>query len=144
MGEEIPHRSVEPPSQISFRNVVSALKDPLSHPRKRKVRAGHPEEIDMDGVSLPFKISQQGDVSAPGKCGLKSEVLFALRIPAYLFEHQTAGPEDGRLRRERRNPLCDEVGVDEIPASCIKREKFPGKGRLAGSIRPSDKIEAAF
>lgn len=58
------------------------------------------------------------------------------------FQHQPPRLERGQVRRERRQPGGDQIGVHKIGTICIGRQELAGKGRFPRTVRAGDDDDA--
>jgi hypothetical protein len=54
------------------------------------------------------------------------------------LQHKTTSPKGHRLGLKGRNAQGNQIGVDENRAVTFIGQKFPRKGRLAGTVRARD------
>jgi hypothetical protein len=63
-------------------------------------------------------------------------------VALYFFKHQPPRAEGSGVWRKRRHSLRNEIGIDELLAVSVVRQKFASERRLASAIRSCDDIDS--
>lgn len=83
-------------------------------------------------LSLPLR--DQSRIHQPAQGGLKSKIFAASNVRLDLPQHDPPGSDLRRTRSKRRQPGCNQIGIDERWATRFIRKKLRRERRLAGSI----------
>ena len=98
----------------------------------------------MYGVSPVPEVANGIHVTATKKCRLKPKINAPFPEMIDFKEHESSRSKGSGFRRKGRNTLRDEIGVDEILAISVTREKFTRKGGFTGAVRSRDDIDVWF
>jgi len=60
-----------------FGHIMTALRNPLLNSYQREIGIRQPDIKDAHGVSLFFRLVDEGQLAAPGKGGFKAEIFAA-------------------------------------------------------------------
>ncbi len=141
---EIGDSCVETPSDHRFRDVVPALRHPVRHAGHCQILAGQLEEKQGHLITGFSPLRNHPRIGAPVEGGLDGETFSPPHTFRDHFKHQSGGANRRLLRAEVREPLRDQVCIDEGEATCLVRQKLPRKRRLTRAIRPGDDDDGIF
>jgi len=127
---------METPPYHGFGHIMSTLSHALFHTGYRHLRRRQAQEKQFDLVSLPLPARNQPCITTPAQCRFKSETFSLSRMFMNLAQHQPACANGHTTRLKGAQSFSNQVSVDEDRALRFVWQIFPGKRRLARTIRP--------
>jgi hypothetical protein len=113
----------KPPLLDVIGNIMTALFDPLLHPVPRDAEIGYPQVVQPDPKTRRLHLAQQVHIAETSQCGLKRKILPPLGQLAQALQHDATRLVGRFVRRKRRQPGGDEVGVHELRAIHFLRQE---------------------
>ncbi len=112
---------------------LDSARSTLGTHRKKKCAAWDP---------LICKSPNQEQMAPPRERRFEAEINASPCEGIDFTEHEPARMKGSGLRRERRYPLCYQVGIDEVPAVRVIRQEFSREGRLARAVWSGNDVKS--
>ena len=112
---------------------MAALPNPVFNPQQAFLRGGEPDIVEDDIISLPAGLLKVLFDSVAGKGCLLRERRIAPEAAVDFREGLSAG-----LDRVHLVPLCDLIGVDDMPEVDALAFQDAAKAGFAGAVYASD------
>ena len=107
-----------------FRNIVPSFADSVPNSVDSQFGAWHPQEQELDPVSLLPPAWDHIGIAAPAQGSLEREALASPYVLSDQLHHHPTSPNNRGFWMVRTYPCGNQIGVDESQAARFVRKDF--------------------